>query len=219
LAAHALRVAELIPVMGFYLQPAVGGRLLPESFWRELAGIERLVGIKIAPFDRYHPLEVVRAVAASGRGKDIALYTGNDDNIIADLLTTFEVPAPGGPVSLRIVGGLLGHWAFWTLRAVEQLTSVHVAVASGSIPASLLTLAAQVTDANRAVFDPEHMFRGCISGILYVLSRSGLLTGVRTLGEGLSPGQADRIEAAVREYPHLSDDDFVAGNLARWLAP
>jgi len=220
LVRHARRVAELIPVMGFYLQPAVGGRLLSEDFWRRLAEIENLVGIKIAPFDRYHTLSVVRAVAASGRAGEVALYTGNDDNILPDLLTSYEVATADGPVALRIVGGLLGHWAYWTLRASEQLASVHEAVASGSIPARLLTLGAQVTESNRAVFDPEHGYRGCISGILYVLSRSGLVAGVRTLGEKeeLSPGQAKRIDAVVRAYPHLTDEEFVAGRLSEWLA-
>jgi dihydrodipicolinate synthase/N-acetylneuraminate lyase len=220
LVRHARRVAELIPVMGFYLQPAVGGRVLSEGFWRKLIEIENLVGIKIAPFDRYQTLAVVRAAAASGRAGRIALYTGNDDNIIPDLLTTYELAGPDGPVALRIVGGLLGHWAYWTLRASEQLTAVHAAVEAGSVPASLLTLGAQVTESNRAVFDPEHGYRGCISGILYVLAKSGLVGGVRTLGEKeeLSPGQAERIDAVIRAYPHLTDEEFVAENLKRWLA-
>jgi hypothetical protein len=220
LVGHARRVAERIPVMGFYLQPAVGGRLLSEAFWHDLAEIERVVGIKIAPFDRYQTLAVLRAVAASGRAEEIALYTGNDDSIITDLLTGYEIATAGGPVRLRIVGGLLGHWACWTSRAVEQLAEIRAAVAAASIPPRLLTLAAQVTHANGAVFDPEHRYRGCISGILYVLFRSGLVAGVRTLGEGerLSPGQAERIDAVVRDYPHLSDEGYVAENLAAWLA-
>ena len=221
LVDHARRVAELIPVMGFYLQPAVGGRLLSESFWRALSQIPRLVGIKIAPFDRYHTLEVGRAGAASGRGGEITLYTGNDDNFIADLLTPYEIATGSGRVRLRIAGGLLGHWAYWTRRAAEQLKKIHAAVEAEKIPVRLLTLASQVTAANEAVFDPVHAFRGCISGILYVLSRTRLVAGVRTLGENerLSAGQAARIDAVVRDYPHLTDEEFVTQNLSRWLVP
>lgn len=227
---HCRRIAEVMPIMGFYLQPAVGGILLEEKFWRELAEIPNLVGIKIAPFNRYHTLSVVRGIAESGRD-DIALYTGNDDTIVTDLVTRFEVgveraanpdqPPQSAQVRLGIVGGLLGHWAYWTRRAVELLERLSEVRKSASVPSDLLTLGAQITESNEAVFDPYNDFRGCISGILYVLARVGLVEGVRTLGEGeeLSSGQADRIERIVELYPHLTDDDFVHENLSRWLAP
>jgi dihydrodipicolinate synthase/N-acetylneuraminate lyase len=221
LLEHCRRVAEVIPLMGFYLQPAAGGRVLGESFWRALAELPRLVGIKIAPFNRYFTLAVVRAVAAAGREEEIALYTGNDDSILVDLLTECELAGPQGPVRLAIVGGLLGHWAYWTRRAVEQLEAAHRARRRRRLPARLLTLAAQVTESNEAVFDPENGFRGCISGILYVLARTGLVAGVHPLGEGerLSPGQAAKIERVLALYPQLSDETFVRSNLERWLRP
>lgn len=230
LLEHCRRIAEVMPVMGFYLQPAVGGILLEEKFWRELAEIPNLVGIKIAPFNRYHTLSVVRGIAESGRN-DIALYTGNDDTIVTDLLTRFEVgvgcaadsdqPQQSARVRLGIVGGLLGHWAYWTRRAVELLERLSEVRESASVPSDLLTLGAQITESNEAVFDPYNHFRGCISGILYVLARVGLVEAVRTLGEGedLSPGQSNRIERIVNLYPHLTDDDFVHENLSRWLTP
>ncbi len=221
LIEHARKVAEVIPLMGFYLQPAAGGRILPESFWRKLAEIPNLVAIKMAPFNRYHTLEVVRAVALSGRLKDIALYTGNDDTIITDLLTTYDLHFQGRQVKADIVGGLLGHWAYWTKCAVEQLNEVHRVKIQAEIPAGLLTLAAQVTEANEAVFDPANNYRGCISGILYALSLSGLIEEVRTLGEEeeLSRGQAGKIERIIRDYPHLIDHDFIGANLEKWLLP
>ncbi|MBA7483242.1 MAG: dihydrodipicolinate synthase family protein [Spirochaeta sp.] len=221
LIEHARRVAAVIPIMGFYLQPAVGGRILPESFWRKLAEIPNLVAIKIAPFNRYHTLEVVRAVALSGRSREIALYTGNDDAIITDLLTTYQLQFRDRQVKADIVGGLLGHWSYWTKCAVGQLNEVHRVKARAAIPTGLLTLAAQVTEANEAVFDPANNYRGCISGILYTLSLSGLIEEVRTLGEKeeLSPGQAGKIERIIRDYPHLIDHDFVGANLEKWLLP
>ena len=207
--------------MGFYLQPAVGGRALPERFWRGLAEVPNLAGIKIAAFDRYSTLEVVRAVAESGRGQDIALYTGNDDSILTDLLTQYRIRTAAGPVTIGMVGGLLGHWAYWTRRAAEQLEECRRARAAGQLPGDLLTLAAQVTEANEAVFDPGNAFRGCISGILYVLTRSGLLAGVYPLGAGeaLSPGQARKIGRIIEGYPHLIDHDFVRQNLEEGLRP
>jgi hypothetical protein len=220
LVEHARRVARVLPIMGFYLQPAVGGRILSESFWRRLAEIPNLVAIKMAPFNRYYTLAVIRAVAAAGRAGEIALYTGNDDSILVDLLTRFQVATDEGPVTLEVVGGLLGHWAFWTKRAVQQLDEVRTAKRSGAVPAKLLTLAAQITESNGAVFDPENAFRGCIAGILYVLASSGLVAGVNPLGkeEGLSPGQAEKIDAAMARYPHLTDHEFVSENLDHWLA-
>ena len=214
-------MAGIIPVIGFYLQPAVGGRVLPYEFWRGLADIENVVAIKIAPFNRYRTLDVVRAVAESGRSDDIALYTGNDDNIVIDLLTEFAVRTAGGLKRLRIAGGLLGHWSVWTSRAVDLLkTARELSAAGAPIPQSLLTLAQEVTDANAAVFDAAHGFAGCIPGIHEVLHRQGLLEGTWCLNpeETLSPGQAEEIDRVCRSYPHLGDDEFVKERLAEWLA-
>lgn len=214
LVEHAGAVAEELPIFGFYLQQAVGGRLLPYSFWRRFAEIEQVVGIKMAPFDRYETLEVVRAVAEAGRLREIALYTGNDDNIVADLLTPF--PWEGA----RIAGGLLGHWAVWTSKAVELLDNVKAARQNGHIPASLLQLNAEVTDANAAFFDPFNRFSGSIAGIHEVLRRQGLLQGRWCLSpeEKLSPGQMEAIDRVYAAYPHLNDDDFVRTHLDSWLS-
>lgn len=217
LVAHVRAVAEVLPVFGFYLQPAVGGRVLPLEFWREFAQIDNVVGIKAAPFDRYRTLDVLRGVAQSGRAAEIALYTGNDDNIVLDLLTTTCVEG----VELHFAGGLLGHWAVWTRRAVElwQRTCA-IREAGGAAPASILTLAQQVTDMNAALFDVANGFRGCIAGIHEVLRGQGLLAGRWCLDadEDLSPDQADGIARVRRAYPELIDDGFVQENLARWLA-
>jgi len=221
LIEHARAVAEILPVMGFYLQPSAGGRLLDYDFWRRFAEIRNVVAIKIAPFNRYQTLDVIRAVAEAGRAGDIALYTGNDDTIVADLLTTFRFATAGGPACLRIAGGLLGHWAVWTRRAVELLHRIHAIVERGAaIPAGLLTLAAEITDANAALFDPHQNFAGCITGIHEVLRRQGLLAGRWCLdpSEDLSPGQLQEIDRVLAAYPHLNDDDFVRQNLAKWLA-
>ncbi len=217
---HARRVAEVLPIMGFYLQPAVGGRLLGEQFWRRLAEIPNLAAIKIAPFNRYQTLTVIQAVAEAGRAGEIALYTGNDDSILIDLLTDYQVVLEDRIVELGMTGGLLGHWAYWTQRAVEQLEEVREAKDRSSIPPRLLTLAAQVTESNAAVFDARNSFRGCIAGILYVLSRCGLVAGVYPLGEEerVSPGQTERIDSVIDRYPHLCDEAFVRDNLTRWLA-
>ena len=214
LIAHARAVAQMIPVIGFYLQPSVGGRPLPYGFWREFAEIENVVAIKIAPFNRYQTLDVVRAVVESGRAAEIALYTGNDDNIIVDLLTKFDF----GSREARIAGGLLGHWAVWTKAAVAQLSAIHAI--GDSVPASMLTLAQQVTDANAALFDPAHQFHGCIAGLHEILRRQGLLEGRWCLdpAEDLSPGQSEEIDRVCRAYPHLSDDQFVQEHLDKWLA-
>ncbi len=213
---HARAVAGILPVMGFYLQPSVGGRVLEYAFWRRFVEIPNVAAIKIAPFNRYQTLDVVRAVAESGRAGDIALYTGNDDSIVVDLLTTFRY----GQTSLRIAGGLLGHWAVWTRRAVEILRRAHSIVERGAtIPGEMLTLAAQVTDANGALFDPQHGFAGCIPGIHEILRRQGLLAGRWCLNpqEELSPGQMEEIDRVCAAYPHLADDAFVRENLDRWL--
>jgi hypothetical protein len=217
---HCRAVAGVIPVFGFYLQPAVGGRILDYGFWRDFAQIENVVAIKIAPFNRYQTLEVLRAVAASGRVGEIALYTGNDDNIVPDLLTRHVFPGAGEPVEVRIAGGLLGHWAVWTRRAVELLAECRRIAASGAaVPQDLLTRAVQVTDANAAFFDAAHGFAGCIAGIHEVLRRQGLMAGIWCLDpeEGMSPGQAGEIDRVCAAYPHLNDDGFVAEHLDEWL--
>ena len=216
LLTHSRAVASILPVIGFYLQPSVGGRLLPFEFWSEFAEIENVVAIKMAPFNRYQTLDVVRAVALSGRSREIALYTGNDDNIVIDLLTEFRV----GGAWLRIRGGLLGHWAVWTRKAVELLIILRaIADSRDSISPELLTLAAQTTDANAALFDPANRFHGCIAGIHEILRRQGLLAGRWCLNpeEDLSPGQAEEIDRVCLLYPDLTDDDFVAAHLDEWL--
>lgn len=216
LIEHARAVASVIPVFGFYLQPAVGGRVLPYEFWRGFAEIENVVAIKIAPFNRYQTIDVIRAVADSGRADSIALYTGNDDTILADLLTPYQFSGK----ELRIKGGLLGHWAVWTRRAVEQLDRVHQAIETGGrIGTDWLTLATQITDSNAAFFDPAHNFHGCIAGLHEVLRRQGLLEGRWCLNpaEDLSPGQMEEIDRVYRAYPHLNDDQFVAEHRDQWL--
>jgi dihydrodipicolinate synthase/N-acetylneuraminate lyase len=216
--AHCRRVAEAMPIVGFYLQPAVGGRVLSYDFWRRFAEIQNVVAIKIAPFNRYETLNVVRAVAESGRADEITLYTGNDDNIVPDLLTEYVF----GPEALavRIVGGLLGHWAVWTQKAVEMLAEIQTRRADGTLDyRRWLAYGAQVTDANAAFFDAANNFRGCIPGIHEVLRRQGLMQGTWCLNpeECLSPDQAAEIERVYQAYPHLHDDAFVAQHLDEWL--
>ena len=216
LLAHARAVAAVIPVVGFYLQPSVGGRILPFEFWKRFVELDNVVAVKIAPFNRYQTLEVVRAVALSGRARDIALYTGNDDNIVVDLLTGFQL----GGEAVRIVGGLLGQWAVWTRKAVELLDRIRTITAGGSpVPPDLLRLAARLTDANAALFDPANHFRGCIPGIHEVLRRQELLVGRWCLNpdEELSPGQAEEIDRVCALYPELTDDEFVRTHLDEWL--
>ncbi|MEU4643575.1 dihydrodipicolinate synthase family protein [Micromonospora sp. NPDC023814] len=219
LIAHIAAVGEVLPVFGFYLQPAVGGRTLGFDFWARLAELPCLAAIKIAPFDRYRTLDVVRAVCESTRAAEIALYTGNDDNIIVDLLTTYRFPVNGGQVSKRIVGGLLGQYAVWTRRAVELFERAREAARTGQLDEELLTTAARLTDANAAVFDVANGFAGCVAGIHEVLWRQGLLDNVRLLDEQerLSPGQAAELDRVIRAYPDLQDDAFVAAHLDRWL--
>ncbi len=220
LIEHVKAVSEIIPVMGFYLQEAISGMILPIEFWREFVKIDNVVAIKIAPFNRYQTLDVLRAVAESGRD-DIGLYTGNDDSIIIDLLTDFEFKVAGKKRKLNIVGGLLGQWACWTKRAVEMLEEIKAIRYSegNSIPSNLLTLGSQLTLANEIIFDACNNFVGCIAGILYVLKRVGLIEEIRILNEKerLSTGQAEQIEEIVREYPHLTDDEFVKENIDEWL--
>jgi hypothetical protein len=221
LVAHCREVAGILPVIGFYLQSSVGGRVLPYAFWRQFADVPNVLGIKVAPFNRYQTLDVVRAVCDAGREKDITIYTGNDDNIVSDLLTPYRIQTPNGPREVRIVGGLLGHWAVWTRKAVELLEECHRCVRQGpAIPQALLTRAIEVTDANAAFFDVANGFAGCIPGLHEVLRRQGLMPGVWCLDphEGLSPGQAAEIDRVHAAYPHLNDDAFVQENLSRWLA-
>ena len=215
LLEHVRAIAEAIPVFGFYLQPAVGGRVLPFGFWRRLAEIENVVAIKIAPFNRYQTLDVVRAVADSGRAGEIALYTGNDDSIIIDLLTPYRV---GGSV-LRIKGGLLGHWAVWTRTAVAQLRQIQAEAGGKTISREWLSLAQEITDVNAALFDAANGFHGCIAGIHEILRRQGLLEGRWCLDprEDLSPGQMEEIDRVRQAYPHLNDDAFVEEHLHEWL--
>jgi hypothetical protein len=219
LIAHCAAVAADIPLVGFYLQPAVGGITLPAAFWRRFAGIDNVIAIKIAPFNRYRTLDVVRGVVAAGAEDRVTLYTGNDDHIVLDLLVPFAVRRSDDEVTLRIRGGLLGHWSVWTRSAVEQLERIQRAVAAGPVDPTLLALDSRVTDCNSAFFDVAHDFAGCIPGCHEVLRRQGLLEGVWCLdpGEALSPGQADEIERVCREHADLSDDAFVAANLSRWL--
>jgi dihydrodipicolinate synthase/N-acetylneuraminate lyase len=219
--AHCRAVGEVIPLVGFYLQRAVGGPDLSYHFWRRFTEIEAVIAIKIAPFDRYRTLDVVRAVAEAGRD-DIALYTGNDDNIVLDLLTPYRFTVGARQVERRIVGGLLGHWAVWTRRAVELLDACHDATRQAeAIPANLLRLAIATTDANAALFDVANNFAGCIAGIHEVLRRQGLLEGIWCLSpdEALSPGQVLAIDRIYRLYPELNDDDFVAQHRDDWLRP
>ena len=219
LLAHCREVSHVAPLVGFYLQEAVGGRRLPYSFWARFAEIENVVAIKIAAFNRYHTMDVVRAMTESGR-EDIALYTGNDDNIVVDLLTPFRFKVAGRLVERRIVGGLLGQWAVWTRKAVELLQDCQrVAAGGGPVPLELLRRAAEITDANAAIFDSAHDFRGCIPGIHEVLRCQGLLEGIWTLdaNTGLSAGQQAEIERVRAAYPHLQDDAFVQRHGEEWL--
>jgi dihydrodipicolinate synthase/N-acetylneuraminate lyase len=218
LLEHCRCVAEVLPLFGFYLQPAVGGRVLDHAFWRAFLEIERVVAVKVAPFSRYHTLEVARALAESARAGAVALYTGNDDAIVADLLTDFDLAPGRAPV--RFVGGLLGQWAVWTRKAVELLDTVRACRGNGGREVrGLLRLGAQLTDSNAALFDARHGFAGCIAGIHEVLRRQGLLAGRFCLDpcEDLSPGQMQEIDRVLAAYPHLHDDAFVAANLDRWL--
>ena len=229
---HCRRVSDVLPVMGFYLQPAVGGRVLDRAFWREFLEIERVVAIKVAPFDRYRTLDVAAALAESGR-RDVALYTGNDDSIVVDLLTPFPgLPRRSAPDdgtakagAVRFSGGLLGQWAVWTKNAVELLRRCLMMARCESAGDSraevlqLLALGGELTDVNAALFDPAHQFAGCIPGIHEVLRRQGLLAGRWCLDpkDDLSPGRMDEIDRVLARYPHLADDEFVRDNLDRWL--
>ena len=217
---HCETVAEFLPIFGFYLQPAVGGRVLPYAFWLKFAEIENVFAIKIAPFNRYQTFDVIRAVCDAGREDEIALYTGNDDNIVVDLLTNYRIQSESGKKVVRIVGGLLGHWSVWTKNVVDLLKQIHDLTENQSpIPPRMLSLAQEITDANAVIFDAANNYRGCIPGIHEVLRRQGLFQGTWCLdeNENLSPGQAEEIERVYISYPHLNDDTFVKDNLERWL--
>jgi dihydrodipicolinate synthase/N-acetylneuraminate lyase len=215
LVAHCARVADRVPLVGFYLQTAVGGIALPAEFWRRFAQIDNVVAVKIAPFNRYRTLDVAKGVVAAGAQERITLYTGNDDHIVLDLAVPLAVRRGGEDVRLRIKGGLLGHWSVWTKNAVELLERVQRA----PLDEELLALDARVTDCNGAFFDVAHDFAGCIPGCHEVLRRQGLLEGIWCLdpSETLSPGQAEEIDRVYREHADLADDSFVRANLSRWL--
>jgi dihydrodipicolinate synthase/N-acetylneuraminate lyase len=220
LADHCREIAEVLPLFGFYLQPAAGGIVLPKTFWRLLLEIENVAAIKVAPFSRYQTIDVAQALAESGRVDEVALYTGNDDSIVSDLLTPFTFTVAGRPVEVRFRGGLLGHWAVWTRAAVQILDRIKEITRAGApVPADLLRLSVEITDANAAFFDAANGFRGCIAGIHEVLARQGLMAGRWCLDqqEDLSPGQEEEIDRVIGAYPHLSDDEFVRANKTRWL--
>lgn len=221
LIEHCRRVAERIPLFGFYLQPAVGGRVLDADFWRRFAAIDNVIAIKIAPFNRYRTLDVVRGVVEAGAQDRVTLYTGNDDHIVADLVTPFVVARGDERVTVRIRGGLLGHWSVWTRAAVELFERCRKAVDAGAVDADLLALDSQVTAMNAALFDVANDFAGCIAGCHEILRRQGLLETIRCLDpdEGLGAGQGDALTRVTRAFPHLTDDAFVAENRDRWLAP
>jgi len=220
LIAHCGAVAARIPLFGFYLQPAVGGIVLSAGFWRRFAALDNVIGIKIAPFNRYRTRDVVRGVVEAGAQDRVTLYTGNDDHIVLDLVTPHVVNVGGRDVTVRIRGGLLGHWSVWTKVAVELHARCRQASASGAIDADLLALDSKVTDCNAAIFDVANNFHGVIAGCHEVLRRQGLLAGIWCLDphEGLSPGQALEIDRVVKTYPELIDDGFVTANLSRWLS-
>lgn len=215
IVVHCRAVADVMPIVGFYLQPAVGGRVLSTDFWRRFAEIENVVAIKMAPFSRYRTLDVIRGVALAKAEDRISLYTGNDDNIIADLISTYTVQRGDETTTLRIVGGLLGHWSVWVKGAVELLERCQ----SGPASTDLLALNGRVTDCNAAFFDAANDFAGCIAGVHEVLRRQGLLEGIWCLNpeETLSPGQIDEIDRVYAEHSDLSDDGFVANNIDQWL--
>jgi len=217
---HCERIAREIPLVGFYLQPAVGGVILSADFWRRFAGIDNVIAIKIAPFNRYRTLDVLRGVASAGALDRIALYTGNDDHILLDLTLPFDLRDKGITTRAYFRGGLLGHWSVWTASAIKQFERCRAARGKDTLPADLLALDARVTDCNSAFFDVANNFHGCIAGCHEILRRQGLLEGIWCLDpvEGLSPGQIEEIDRVCNEHADLSDDDFVAANLERWLA-
>jgi hypothetical protein len=218
--AHCRRVGEEIPLVGFYLQPAVGGMSLDAAFWEQFAAIENVLAIKVAPFNRYRTLDVVRGIVAARAEGRVTLYTGNDDHIVLDLVTPFTAMRDGKPVTVRFKGGLLGHWSVWTRNAVRMLDQLQQVVEAGPLSPEILALDSRVTDCNSAFFDVAHDFHGCIAGCHEILRRQGLLEGTWCIDphERLSPGQMEEIDRVSRDHADLSDDSFVAENLHRWLA-
>ena len=220
LVEHCAAVAGVMPLVGFYLQTAVGGIPLPMEFWKRFAEIPNVVAIKMAPFNRYRTLDVIRGVVAARAEDRVTLYTGNDDHIVLDLAVPFDIQRGSETVRMRIKGGLLGHWSVWTKSAVELHARIRAAVEANRVDDALLALDAKVTDANSAFFDVAHDFAGCIPGCHEVLRRQGLLEGLWCLdpNETLSPGQAEEIDRVYATYPEFADDAFVRANLERWLA-
>jgi Dihydrodipicolinate synthetase family len=218
LIAHCSAVAAEMPLVGFYLQAAVGGLWLSRSFWTRFAAIDNVVAIKVAPFNRYATLDVAFGVAAAGAEERVTLYTGNDDHIVADLVTPLRVRTDGRETTLRFKGGLLGHWSVWTRSAVTLLERLRGCIATGAIPEDILALDAQVTDCNSVIFDVANDFAGCIPGCHEILRRQGLMRTVHCLdpNEVLSPGQASEINRLYATYPECADDAFVSDNLSRW---
>ena len=211
-------VAAIMPTIGFYLQSAVGGRVFTYDYWQKLCAIDNVVAIKCASFNRYTTLDVVRAAATSERADEITLYTGNDDNIVIDILTKFEFEKDGKTVTKCFEGGLLGHWTMWTQNVVRMLASIKEERKKDTISSMFLTLAAQVTDANAVFFDAAHGFAGCIPGVHEVLRRQGLMENILCLNpdECLSPGQAEEIDRVQKAYPHLNDDQFIKDHMDEW---
>ncbi|MBS4197547.1 dihydrodipicolinate synthase family protein [Lederbergia citri] len=220
LLTHVRSVADIIPVFGFYLQPSVGGRIFSYEFWKSFADLPNVHAVKIAPFNRYQTFDVVRAVCHSNRNEEIALYTGNDDNIVADLLTTYRIKVGNKKIEKKIVGGLLGHWSVWTKKVVEIFNEIKTVQDKEFIPSELLTLGQEITDANAAFFDPSHDFKGSIAGINEILARQGFLKGNWCLleKEKLSLGQNEEIDRVYAQYPHLNDDKFVRSNIEKWFS-
>lgn len=220
LVEHCRQVARHVPLFGFYLQPAVGGRHLDASFWRRFAELDNVVAVKMAPFNRYRTLDVIRGVVEAGAADKVTLYTGNDDHIVLDLVTPFVAMRDGEPVTLRIRGGLLGHWSVWTKSAIDIFNRCKAASGAEAVGPELLALDSQVTAMNAALFDVANDFAGCIAGCHEILRRQGLLEGIWCLDprETLGEGQAEALDRITRDFAHLTDDAFVAGNLDRWLA-
>ena len=217
--ARTEAVAAILPVIGFYLQPAAGGRLFSVDYWKRVADVKNVVAIKCAPFNRYQTFDLVRGVCMSDRRDEIALYTGNDDNIVLDLLTEFAVDVDGTTYKKRFMGGLLGHWSVWTNATVKLFEKIKAVRYDATVSAEMLTLAAQVTDMNAVLFDAKNGFAGCIPGVHEVLRRQGIYTNILCLNpdEVLSPGQAEELDRVIAAYPHLVDNSFVKENLASWL--
>ncbi|GAT88816.1 dihydrodipicolinate synthetase [Paenarthrobacter nicotinovorans] len=218
---HCREIAAIMPVIGFSLLPEVGGFHLSYDFWREFAAIDNVIAIKMAPFNRYRTLDIVRAVVDARAEDRVTLYTGNDDHIVLDLLAPYRIRRDGEEVNLRVRGGLLGHWSVWTREAVSLLRQIHELPDDAAVPAELLALDSVVTDCNGAIYDALNDFRGCIPGCMEVLRRQGLLDGTWCLDpdEVLSPGQLDEIDRVYRQHPTMHDDEFVKENLQRWLNP